>query len=217
MTARTRLTAFHAAIDLAKSRVSGPARQQLLIDLAEQWRDKAAAINRRAVGHDVRCTTLVDGREGVPLSAVRANGIVVHLFAVHEAAVDFTFQELLRLSPVDESKRKDDIVFKDNHLLLVNRRAVEPPLVLQPDDEVTFVNLLPYARMLERGHSKQAPNGVYETVSRIVRGKYGGIVDVVFTYLPMIDGVVVPGKAGHDPDIRYPSITLIPKDDFGGL
>lgn len=200
-----RLKSFRAAVDLTRSQLTGEPRRQQLIRLARAAIDEAAAFNRAAIGHDIDRVVIVDGRRGVAIDAVRPGGTVVALFDVHTAAIDFTYETLLKLSPVDESEDADSIVYKDNHRLLVNGQEVGPPPVeIGVDDVVTFVNLLPYARRLERGYSDQAPNGIYEVASAIVKARFGNIVDVRFSYGSF-------SGAGADAEQRYPMIRLSPK------
>src|SRR3546814_8595091 len=152
---------------------------------------------------DVARETIVDGRKGAPVESVRIGGAVVFLFAVQQAAVDFTLETLRRLSPVDRVS-PDSIVYRDHHVMLLNGAESAPGAPIGPDDDVVFVNLLPYARRIEHGWSKlQAPAGVYESASEIVRARFGNIVTVKFSYGSFV--------GAHDSDQRYPLIRLSPK------
>lgn len=201
-----RLKSFRAAVSLMNERLTGEPRRQELVRLANETIGQATAANRAALGQDVTRRIVVDGRAGAPVESVKAGGVVVALFAVHQAAIDFTWYTLATLSPVDRSADANDIVYRDNHRLLVNGREAELPrpgasVPIEPDDEIVFVNLLPYARRIERGWSRtQAPDGVYESASEIVRARFGNIVDVRFTY-----GEFAGFKG------RFPLIRLTPK------
>lgn len=198
-----RLKSFTAAASLLKTHLQGEERRRALAQLAVQAGNEAAAINRRALGMDVGRETIVDGRSGAPIQTVRAGGTVVHLFAVQQAAVSFTLETLQRLSPVDRVD-PDDIVYRDSHRMLVNGEEAEPNAQIGPDDRVVFVNLLAYSRRIEQGWSKlQAPDGVFEATSEIVRARFGRIVTVKFTYGSFV-GAGEPGQ-------RYPMIELSPK------
>jgi len=200
--ASVRVRSFSAALSLMKSHLQGEERRRALAKLALQAGNEAAAKNRSALGMDVDQDTIVDGRRGAPVASVKAGGTVVHLFAVQQAAVVYTRDVLIGLSPVDYID-PDDIVYRDHHRMLVNGEDVEPGYSVRPDDVVTFVNLLAYSRRLEKGHSDQAPDGVYEVASEIVRARFGSIVNIRFSY-----GSFVGGGAG---DQRYPMIELKPK------
>jgi hypothetical protein len=200
-----RLKPREAVVHL-REQLTGEARRRRLVALSYEVIAKAEAINRAAIGHDVGYETIVDGRPGAPIDAVKPGGVVAALFAVHAAAIDFTWETLARLSPLDQNpKTIDNIVYRDNHLLLVNGEEREAPVSVEPDDVVTFVNLLPYARRIEQGYSKkQAPDGVYEAAAAIVKARFGNIVDVRFGY-----GSFLGATASRD--TRYPFISLSPK------
>jgi len=194
------------AVVRLRERLTGEPRRQRFIMLAREAIGEAEAINNRATGQRIGYETIVDGRRGAAIESVRPGGVVVALFAVHAAAIDFTWETLAGLSPVDQNfKTIDEIVYRDRHLLLVNGEEREPPVDVQPDDVVTFVNLLAYARRIEAGWSKkQAPDGVFEVATAIVRAKYGNIVNVKFGY-----GSFLGATASREN--RYPYIELSPK------
>ena len=201
----TRLKPREAVFHL-REQLTGEPRRQRLIAFANERIAEASAINDRATGQSVKYSTIVDGNAGQQISQVRSGGTIVAIFAVHAAAIDFTWATLARLSPVDQnSKTVDNVVYRDNHLLLVNGDEKEAPVDILPEDVVTFVNLLPYARSIEQGSSKrQAPDGVYEVATAIIKAKVGNIVTVRFGY-----GSFTGAKA--DSNARYPFIELSPK------
>jgi len=200
-----RLKPREAVVHL-RERLTGEPRRQMLIRVARETIAEVSAINDRATGQRVGHEVIVDGRRGAAIESVKPGGVVVALFAVRAAAIDFTWEALAQLSPVDQNpKTVDSIVYRDRHLLLVNGEEREPPVDVQPDDIVTFVNLLPYARKIEKGWSKkQAPDGVYEAATAIVKARFGNIVDVRFSY-----GTFLGATASRD--TRYPYIQLSPK------
>ncbi|OYD80941.1 hypothetical protein [Azospirillum brasilense] len=203
-----RLQSFRAQVDLAKSRLLGEPRRQMLVQAAHEAHAEAAAINARALGHPVDSVTIVDGRRGAPVESVKAGGVVVHLFAVHQAAVEFTADTLARHSPIDTG------TYADSHRLLINGEQVEWGGIFGVDDVVTFVNLLPYSRRLEQGWSDQAPDGIYEVTSEIVRARFGNIVNVRFGYRHFVGhetGKHRSTEAGKQRASSYPFIELSPK------
>jgi hypothetical protein len=52
------------------------------------------------------------------------------------------------------------------------------------------VNTQPYARKIERGHSKQAPNGVYETVAHLAARRFGNMARIRFGYRSPLFGSI---------------------------
>lgn len=182
-----------------RNQLTGEPRRQQLIALSKQAIAEAEAINRRAIGHDVGREIIVDGRRGAAIESVKPGGVVVGLFAVHTAAIDFTWETLARLSPIDTG------LYRESHRLLVNGEEREPPVEIGVEDTVVFVNLLAYARRIEHGHSKnQAPDGVYEVASEIVKARYGNIVNVRFFYGSFLG-------APETRSNRFPAIELSPK------
>jgi hypothetical protein len=176
-----RLRAFTAQLELAKKNIVGEARRRALAELAREAKAEAEQINRAALGRDVESKTFVDGREGAPLESVKPYGTIVHLFAVHVAAVDFAYETILSLSPIYTGR------YKDSHILMVNGVETAGPVTPGVDDEIALVNTQPYARRLEHGWSKrQAPDGIYEVAFPIVRRRFGGIVRVDFTYMDLV-------------------------------
>lgn len=199
-----RLNFRQAAVQM-QSRLTGDERQRELVALAHAAIDEATRVNTAAIGREVGRTIIVDGRQGAPVESVKIGGTVVALFAVHEAAVDFAWETLAGLSPVDQRPDADDIVYRDRHLMLVDGVEVAPPIKIEPDSVVTFVNLLAYARRIEKGWSKkQAPDGVYEVAVPIIRSRFGRLVNVKFGY-----GAFLGASAVREN--RYPYIELSPK------
>lgn len=203
-----RLQSFRAQVDLAKTSLTGEFRRKALIQAAREAHAEAAAINRRAIGRDVESVTIVDGRRDAPVEGVKAGGTVVHLFAVHKAAIDFAAETLSRLSPWDTG------LYENSHIMLINGEEVDWTSDVGVDDVVTMVNLLPYARKLEQGWSDQAPDGIYEVTSEIVRARFGNIVTVRFSYGYFVGreaGPYRPTEAGAKRAASYPMIELSPK------
>lgn len=194
------------AVAQLRERLTGEPRRRRLIELANDAIAEASLINNRATGQIVEYDVYVDGRQGGSIAQVKPGGNIVALFAVQAAAIDFTWETLAGLSPVDQNpKTHDEIVYRDHHLLLINGEEFEPPVQVGADDVITFVNLLPYARKIEKGWSKkQAPDGVYEAASAIVKAKYGNIVTVRFGYGSFLGATATRNN-------RYPFISLSPK------
>lgn len=200
-----RLRPAEAALQL-RSRFTGEERRQELIRFARQAIQEVNQHNAAIVGAPLGYETVVDGRRDTPVEAVQAGGTVVVLWALHLGAVDFTYETLLRLSPRRTGR------YERHHVMLVNGEQMGPPPVpIDPMDEVIFVNLAPYARRIEQGWSSQAPDGVYEAATAIVRARYGNLVDVVFGYR-RFTGVGLSGEQGRKHgDDALPSILLRPK------
>lgn len=197
---------FRQATVQMQSRLTGDARRKELATLARSVIDEATARNRAAIGHDVGRQIIVDGRRGASIESVKLGGTVAAVFATHEAVIDFAWETIAGLSPVDMRPDADDVVYRQRHLMLVNgEEAGAPPVTIGPDDIVVFVNLLPYARRLEKGWSKkQAPDGVFEVASTIIRARFGRLATIKFGYGSFVGATAAANS-------RYPFIEISPK------
>lgn len=178
-------TAFARQVEVFKNQLTGEARKQFVIAAAVQARDEAMAQNEQALGRKPAVQTIVDGSPGAPLDALKPGGTIVFLFAVGEVtlqnAVDEAFEILARISPRLTGR------YARSHKLLVNgveRDAATDgqAIVLTAKDEVTLVNLQPYARKLEKGLSEFAPNGIYEVATAALKSRYGSLLNIRFGY-----------------------------------
>lgn len=177
------LAAFRQQVDIVKSQLTGEARRQLLIETAQQARAEAERINRSVLGYTPAHQTVVDGRQGAAETSVRPGGTIIYLFEVGAVslmtAVDEAAKMIVDLSPFDRG------AFRDSNMIMVNGVRVAwsvegLPDYLKPEDQVTLTNLQPYARRIERGWSKQAPNGVYEVVYSAIKARYGRVLNISF-------------------------------------
>jgi hypothetical protein len=55
-------------------------------------------------------------------------------------------------------------------------------------EEYTFINTVPYARKIERGSSRQAPDGVYQAVANLARRKFTKLAKITFSYRTVLGG-----------------------------
>lgn len=214
-----RVSGFARQVDIWQSNLQGEARRQLMVATALAARDRALAQNAAALGYAPKFETIVDGARGRSEEQVRPGGTILYLFqvggALLEQAADATIAALLALSPVLTGR------YRDAHRFMVNgdERSVPEggePIGLAETDVVSFVNLLPYARRIEKGWSGQAPNGVYEAAAAIVRSRFGGVVNIRFSYDRYPGFGVGQARRGGRPsrhaDVRrselFPTITL---------
>jgi hypothetical protein len=72
--------------------------------------------------------------------------------------------------------------------------------------EWVFVSVAPYARRIERGWSRQAPDGVYQAVAALARRRFGSLAMVQFTYRG-VSGLSFP-KRRSAADMRPPAIVI---------
>lgn len=224
-------TAFARQVQLFTDQV-GEFRRQALVDLAQDSFAAADRQNTEAVGHVVEHQTIVDGRQGADEQSVKLGGTIVYLWKVGEAslteAVDEAFRILSEIAPYRAKRAgaNPPTHYNESFRLFVNgteQNAVAggPPIELSETDEIQITNLQPYARKIERGWAAQAPNGVFEVAATALRGRFGNLLNIGFSYDRYPGFEVGTGRRGaklnpHSREGRadfrraalYPTITL---------
>lgn len=164
--------------------------------IAVQHIEDAKQNNRRALGREPRSTTYVNGRAGAPLETVGLQGVIFTEFELLTDVLLFISIMLEKFSPVGKTSDRrpgHPGLYKRSHVLFADSVEVDittPSLVPQiaAAEEYVFVNTVPYARKLERGSSRQAPDGVYQAVANIARRRYSKVAKIMFTYRSIFGG-----------------------------
>lgn len=176
----------------------------------------AQSRNKAELGFEPPFQWFVDGRASENLRSVKRGGRIECRFDVAggllEKAVDLAVAEFTRLAPVGSPPEdKHPGLYRRSLLLLVNgtqRDARRSGTVrFKRGDVVSLTNLLPYARRIERGWSRQAPNGVMEKVMMIVRRRHGSLLRVRFSYESYARAGAVLGRRAKRAS-QYPTITI---------
>lgn len=197
MTVRTRIDPINRDIELLlRDDLSPAAQSRALADFASGELKKAQDTNRAALGSVPSHETYVDGRRSADLQKVRPGGVIVfdfNLLGELFAWIDFM---LITHSPVKSGR------YRRSHILLADGVEIEQDGPLPDASEFVYLNVQPYARKIERGLSKQAPDGVYEVVSVLAKRRFGNLAKIHFTYRRL-----AAGKRGHGDD-RQPAILI---------
>jgi hypothetical protein len=159
---------------------SPPARAQRLAEAAQAEIDRANEINRAALGGDPRYEVTVDGRRGAPVTTVKAGGMVFAEWSFMREVLEYIGAQLVLSSPVRSGR------YSQSHILLIDgneHSGGEPP---ETFDNAIFASVVPYARKIERGLSRQAPEGVYEVVAAMARRRFGNVAKVQFSYRSLV-------------------------------
>lgn len=98
-------------------------------------------------------------------------------------------------------------LYADGAEVAVGVRGQIPADVPQAGEYV-FLNIVPYARKIERGLSPQAPEGVYQTVAVLAQRRFGNLARVTFSYRTAVGGGIVGGKLGNRAEQRQPAIIV---------
>lgn len=169
--------------------IAGAAREAL---------SEALEINTRAIGYAPHYDTFVDGVQGASLDSVRR--VIVFDFDLINEAVDWIHNRLKAISPVltGEYQRK--------HLLYADGREVPPDTLPPPALEYVFLNEVPYARKIERGLSKQAPEGVYQVVAAEAQSRFSKLARIRFSYREFALAQGANSRARRDS--RQPAIII---------
>lgn len=190
----TRIEPIERSIVLAIREGEPPAeRGKRLAGYARQALAEAQEINRRATGVVPPHETYVDGRLEAPLETVKPDGVIVFEFDLLNDLFEWIGDMLVKHSPVGH---EDNIHYFASHAFFADGVEIAPGAEVPPAEEYVFLNLQPYARKIERGLSKQAPDGVYEAVTVLARRRFNNVASIRFTYRSPLLGYV-PGAANR--------------------
>ncbi|MGF3026143.1 hypothetical protein ACQVP2_25385 [Methylobacterium aquaticum] len=122
--------------------------------------------------------TFVDGNENARLESVNPDGgHIVFRFQLIEQAVLWIHEQLVANSPV----RKGD--YKKSHTFYIDGQEADLDKPIPADaTELVFLSNVPYARKIERGLSKQSPDGVYQGVAVLAARRFGNLARISFGF-----------------------------------
>ncbi|MHB2265663.1 hypothetical protein [Aliihoeflea sp. PC F10.4] len=216
MTVRARIPTINRDIELMIAETLSPEAQgQHLADYAREQLIVAQDQNRAALGRVPTHETFVDGQERNDIGEVRANSQITFEFALLGEVLEWIGEQLVANSPVLSGR------YANSHRVFADGVEAVPGAVPLDASEFVFVNIMPYARKIERGQSPQAPDGVYEAVSAVASRRFGNIARVRFSFRSIQNGgmqAYVPvnrqssaeTRAAHrrETDTRQPAIVV---------
>ena len=169
--------------------MSPAARQKLAATMARKLLSEAQTQNKKVLGKVPPHTQVVDGRIGAPLESVNPDrGRIIFEFELVMDLLSWIGEQLVLHSPVGEAPEDPHPgLYRRSHKLLADGVEIDPEGRIPPAEEYTFVNIQPYARKIERGHSSQAPEGVYEVVADLARRRFGNIAKIRYTLIGISD------------------------------
>lgn len=184
-------------------------RSKVFAEYANEQILENARLWLQLLGHVVDFIVYVDGKRDVPLTDVRADGGEIDVeFEVAEDVLRWIADQLEKHSPVGSGKDPHPGLYKKSHVLFADGKEVEDITKTPPAAEYDFVNIVPYARKIERGSSSQAPDGVYQAVAILAQQRFGGIADISFAYRTPEEGAIVPAPRGNRSEGRNPAIIV---------
>jgi len=195
MAVRTRVEPISRDIELIfRDELSPEAQSAKLAQFAREQYIEAQVSNRAAFGSEPRSQTLVDGVLTDNIDKVRPNGSIVFEFDLFAELLSFIDLLLTQFSPVRSG------AYKRSHVLFADGIEIDTKADLPDAREFIYLNTQPYARKIERGHSDQAPDGVYHVTAAMASRRFGNIARIEFNYRRLA-GAAKGGRGDRSPAI----------------
>jgi hypothetical protein len=186
--------------------LSPKAASMALASAAKVELAKAQASNAKVLGYVPKHATYVDQRPGAAEETVRPNGVIVYEFELAEQIVPAVLTMLRAHSPVLTG------AYQRSHVVFADGVEVDPDAVPLTAKEIAILNVQPYARKIERGFSKKAPDGVYQVVATLIGKRFDNIALIRFSYRsPMVLTKAGRVSAKAERASRVPAIIIVPR------
>lgn len=193
--ARVRLRSFSRDLQVVVQRtLAAAARQRVAADFARRVLAQAQDQNARVLGQVPAHETFVDGRPTTALESVNPDrGEILFRFNLATDVFQWIDEQLIIHSPVGDTPKSPE--YSKSHIFFADGDQADPSGIASGETFI-FLNTVPYSRKIERGQSKQAPDGVYEVVATLAARRFGNIARVRFGYRSFQAGAIVynPGK-----------------------
>lgn len=164
-------------IDVLLEDMTPQGAKKAFVAIARQERDRAVAQNTRALGRKPTYTTSVNGHIGAHEDRVTLPGTIIYEFDIATQMVAEIVGLLKKHSPVFKGR------YRESFAVFVDGTEVADPMLATADyQEVVILSTVAYARKIERGLSKQTPNGVFQVVAAMASRKYSAIASIKFSY-----------------------------------
>jgi hypothetical protein len=211
-----RIQPIRRDLDVAINSWLGPqARADILMDNAREILAEADAQNASALGQEVPHRTFVDGVPTEALERVRPEGVIVRTYDLMPMVLMQIGQLLWDHSPVKSGK------YQQSHRLLADGEEIARvtdgwslPDLPAGVREFSFVPTVPYARPIERGWSKKAPDGVYQVIATMTKPIFGKFAKISFGYREVVgleeSKTERKARPGKPRDMRQPAIIVLP-------
>lgn len=204
---RTRVQPIERDLRFLSDELLSPERRALAqAEFARVEIENAKAINARALGRAPPLRIFVDGREGAPLTSVRPGGVIVADFRLVSELLGWIDMQLILHSPMKTGRyKRSHALFADGSQIAL---AGKVPTDVPQADEYVFINLVPYARKIERGSSTQAPEGVYQVVAVLAQRRFGNVARITYSFRTATGGEIIGGRLGNRSSQRNPAIIV---------
>jgi hypothetical protein len=200
MTLRIRVEPIDRDIKLAIDEMLSPqARSRILADYAQGTIAEGDDANLRVLGRKPPRQVWVDGRNGAQLKDVKPEGVIVAEWDLIVDVLLWIAQDLIDNSPVGRTGSRDvhPGLYRRSHTLFADQNEIPVGEIIPPAQEYVFMNLVPYARKIEQGESRQFEH-VYETTAKNARSRFGNIAKIGFTFRGIVGGMQInPAVSAH--------------------
>lgn len=193
------------------------AAKSLLVSTAITARDRVLNGTPKPTGY----RQIVDGADGAPLNAVRADGMIVFAWQYLGLIVAEILEMLIQAAPALTGDYIRSI------LLLADGVPANADAIGAGTKQVTLVPTVPYARRIEVGKRKDgspfvvhAKPHLVETTTAAARRLYGTLVSIEFNHVELPGGghrlaahsrSIRRTRRGVIAEIWYPAIVIAPK------
>lgn len=173
--------------------LSPKAQSRAVAEFAQEKLAEAEDQNRRALGRTPDHKTIVDGRLDASLESVKPDGVIVFEFDLLTDLFVWIKEQLVTHSPHRSG------TYATSHRFFADGIEADPARPPLASDEWVFApSDLPYARKIERGLSRRAPDGVYQVVAVLAARRFGNQARIQFSYRTI----------GTE---RQPAIVIVPR------
>lgn len=163
----------------------------MFAEFAAQVIEDGKAQNARVLGRVPPYTVSVDGRLGASLESVKPGGVVFVEYELVFEALQWIADMLEQFSPVGTPpKDRHPGLYKRSHVMIADGVMVPEGTVPPVASRISFVNIQPYARKIERGLSPQRPEGVYQAVAKLASSKFSNVAKITFGYETPLFGAI---------------------------
>jgi hypothetical protein len=160
--------------------LSPAARSAALASAARESLSDAEKTNSDALGFVPAHTTTVDGVKGASEDSVRPDGTIEYAFNLLPDVFSWISEMLQQFAPVLSGR------FKSSFELYADGVVIDPSGIIPQAAVFIFMSIVEYASKIEGENkapeSKQAPNGVFESVAVLAQQHFGNQVNISFGY-----------------------------------
>lgn len=167
--------------------LSEEAQAAILREQAEMALKEGQAINEAALGYIPEHDTFLDGARANTLVNAKANSTVIYEFHLLTDVIRWIDEQLIIHSPVGSEPKSPE--YSKSHTWFADDFEFDVENI-PPAEQYVVLSTVPYARKIERGLSRQAPDGVYQGVAASAVRRFGNIAYVGFTYRSIPGGSI---------------------------